>query len=299
MRRAGLTDLTAFLAVAEHRSFRRAAAALAVSPSALSHALRGLEERVGVRLLHRTTRSVGLTEPGRRLLDRVAPAMRTIDEALVEVGEAGERLSGRIRINAMEGGALALLAPAVVHFVEHHPSVEIEIATDVALVDIVAAGFDAGVRLREAVPQDMVAVPIGPSSAFAAVASPGYFAQRPKPTMPADLLAHRCIRFRLASGALFRWDFEKRGLPALVDVPGSLTVDNLTVATEAALQGAGIAWIPWARAVDHVANGRLVRVLEDWSPTFPGLCLYYPGRRHLPKAFTAFVERIRLEADAG
>ncbi|MBC7799766.1 MAG: LysR family transcriptional regulator [Gemmatimonadaceae bacterium] len=295
MRRAGLTDLTAFMAVAEHRSFRAAAIALSVSPSALSHAMRGLEARVGVRLLNRTTRSVALSESGERLLGRLRPAMQTIDEALAELGETSDRLKGRIRINAMENGAMALLRSVVIFFVKNHPDVEIDIVTEGAMVDIVAGGFDAGVRLLEAVPRDMVTVPIGPESGFAAVASPNYLAKGHVPMTPADLLEHRCIRFRFVSGAIYRWEFEKRGQSVAIDPPGSLTLDNMNVVVEAALQGAGIALVWRQQVVDHIAGGRLVRLLEDWTPSFPGLHLYYPKNPHLPKAFTEFLNHLRGE----
>ncbi|TNC47294.1 LysR family transcriptional regulator [Rubellimicrobium rubrum] len=296
MRQAGLAHLVSFLAIAEHGSFRKAAEALGQSPSALSHAVRGLEERLGQRLLNRTTRSLALTDAGRLLLARVGPAMRTIQDAQAELAEASDHLRGRIRINAMESGAMALLRSAVAHFAHHHPEVEIEIVTDTSLVDIVAAGFDAGVRLREAVPLDMVAVPIGPEAAFAVVAAPGYLSVIPPPASPADLARHRGIRLRFPGGVISRWEFERRGEAAVFDPPSGLTLDSLNVVVEAALQELGLAWVPLDLVADHIAAGRLVRMLEEWSPAFPGLCLYYPSQRHHAKALSEFIRRARHES---
>lgn len=293
MRRAGLTDISAFLAVAEHRSFRKAAAALGVSPSALSHAMKNLEHRVGVRLLNRTTRSVVVSDAGRALLERVGPAMDTIDQAITDVAEQGDRVSGRIRISAPEVGAKILLNSTVPWFARHHPAVTVEIEVDDGFVDIVAGGFDAGVRLYEAVPQDMIAVPIAPAVALVAVAAPSYLDSHGAPTTPSELLDHRCVRFRRASGSIYRWEFQKDGQPAIIDVRGPLVLNNMNAVVEAALQGVGIC-LAWSYLVDdHVASGRLTRLLEDWSPAFPGPHLYYPSRKHQPKAFGLFVDHFR------
>ncbi len=296
MRRPGTSDIAAFLAIIEHGSFRRAAIALNLSPSALSHALRGLEERVGVRLLNRTTRSIALTEAGERLLREVGPAMQTIEQAMTGLKESGDELAGRIRISAPEVGVKLLLRSAVTHFAEHHPRVEIEIVTDNAFVDIVAAGFDAGVRLHEAVPQDMIAVPIGPDAGLIAVATKEYLAVRPAPRTPSDLQAHRCIRFRMASGAMYRWEFGNQGHSFAIDPPGTITLNNMNNVVEAALEGVGVGFV-WSYMVDgHIAAGRLEQVLADWSPTYAGPCFYYPSRKNLPRPLTEFITRLRRQS---
>lgn len=293
MRLPGMSDIAAFLAIVDHGSFRRAATALNLSPSTLSHALRGLEARVGVRLLNRTTRSIALTEAGERLLREVGPAMQTIEQALTGLAESGDELAGRIRISAPESSAKLLLRSAVAHFAEHHPRVEIEIVADNAFVDIVAAGFDAGVRLHESVPQDMIAVPIGPDSGLVAVATKDYLAAWPAPRTPPDLQSHRCIRFRMASGAIYRWEFSNQDRSFAIDPPGTITLNNMNNVVEAALEGVGIGFA-WSYLVDeHIAAGRLEQVLANWSPTYAGPCFYYPSRKHLPRALTELITRLR------
>ncbi len=299
MKRAGLFELNAVTAVASHRSFRAAAVELGISPSALSHAIAALEQRMGIRLFNRTTRSVALSEAGERFLARVRPALREIAAAMDDVNAFRDKPAGTLRINTSEGAAQQILTPIVLAFLTRYPDMQVDLATEGRLVDIVAEGFDAGIRLAEAVPRDMIAVPCGPQQRFAVVGSPRYFATRPRPIVPGDLIAHRCIRRRFSSGALFRWEFERRGESLAVDVSGPLTLDNHNLMVEAALNGIGLAWVSeWSIAPDIVA-GRLIRVLEDWTPAYPGLCLYYPGHRHVPAGLRAFIGVVREVASQG
>lgn len=293
MQRAGLFELNAVVAVSTHRSFRRAAAELGMSPSALSHAVATLEQRLGIRLFNRTTRSVSLSEAGERFLARVQPALREIFQAMEIVNEFRDTPAGTLRINMSGAAARGILTPIVLRFLKRYPDMHVDLVTDGRLVDIVAEGFDAGLRMAELVPQDMVSVPCGPQLCFAVVGSPSYFQARPRPLAPSDLIAHNCVRMRLPSGALFRWEFEKRGEEVEVDVKGPLTLDNQDLMIEAALSGIALAKVgDWAVAAD-IAAGRLIRVLEDWTPPFPGLCLYYPGRRHVPAGLRAFIGVVR------
>jgi DNA-binding transcriptional LysR family regulator len=288
-----LTELRAFVLVAQHRSFRHAADVAGVARPTLSHAVRGLEQRLGTRLLHRTTRSVALTEAGERLLARLGPALRDLDDMLGEVGQHAGDIGGSLRINANEGGARWLLRHAVPLLLERHPRVTLELLTEGRLVDIVAEGFDAGVRLREAVPQDMTAVPLGGDTRFVAVAAPAYVARHGAPAEPQDLHAHRCIRQRLPSGKAYRWEFERNHKEVLVEVPGSLTLDRSGLMVEAAADGLGIAFVPEPFAEPLLQQGRLVHLLPDWSPPLPGLCLYYARNRQTPTALRALIEVVR------
>lgn len=293
MQRAGLFELNAVVAVASHRSFRAAAAELGMSPSALSHAVATLEQRLGIRLFNRTTRSVSLSEAGERFLSRLRPALREISEAMESVNEFRDTPAGTLRINASESGASQIMTPIVLEFLKRYPDMHVDLVTEGRLIDIVAEGFDAGVRLAEAVPQDMIAVPCGPEARFAVVGSPSYFQNHARPIAPSDLASHTCIRRRFPSGAIFRWEFKKRGEEVLVDVKGVLTLDNQNLMIEAALSGVGLAYVgDWAVAAD-LAAGRLIRVLEDWAPPFSGLCLYYPGHRHVPAGLRAFIAVVR------
>lgn len=293
MLRAGLTELTAFVAIADRRSFSAAARTLGVSPSALSHAMRGLEARLDVRLFNRTTRSVALTEAGEQLLRRVAPAIADLEDAVNEVASARDRPSGSIRISASESAAKSIVRHVLPDFLAAYPNIHVEFVVDTRLVDIVADGFDAGIRVEEDVPRDMIAVRFGPDMRFAAVASPAYLARHEAPGAPHDLAKHRCIRFRFESGALYRWDLEKHGKGASVDVDGPMTLGNTNLMVEAALAGIGIAWVPDYLVAEHLAAGRLVQVLAQWSPTFAGLCLYYPANRHPPTALRLFAQAVR------
>jgi DNA-binding transcriptional LysR family regulator len=288
-----LPELRAFVIVAQQRSFRRAADLAGVSRSSLSHALRGLERRLGTRLLHRTTRSVALTEAGERLLSRLAPMLREMDDMLGAVGGDGIVVGGALRISANEGGARWLLQNAVPEFLRRHPRVSLELLTDGRLIDIVAEGFDAGVRLREAIPQDMIAVPFGGDTRFIAVAAPAYVAEHGAPDTPRDLQAHRCIRQRLPSGKAYRWEFARDDQEVAIEVPGGLTLDNSALMVEAAVAGLGVAFVPELYARAALDAQRLITLLDDWSPPCPGLCLYYSRNRHPPAALRAFVEVVR------
>lgn len=293
MRSAGLPELNAVVAVATHRSFRAAAAELGMSPSALSHAIAALEQRMGVRLFHRTTRSVSLSEAGEQFLARLRPALREISEAMEAVNQFRDTPAGTLRINTSEGAARMILEPVVLAFLKRYPDMQVDLVTEGRLVDIVADGFDAGIRLAEVVPQDMIAVPCSPDLSFAVVASPSYFQGRTRPLAPGDLLSHDCIRSRMPSGTIYRWEFEKRGEEVAIDVTGSLTLDNHNLMVEAALTGAGVVYTnEWAVAA-HIEAGSLIRVLEDWTPAYPGLRLYYPGHRHVPAGLRAFIAIVR------
>lgn len=295
---AGLSELTAFVAIAEHNSFRAAALRLGVSPSALSHSLRHLEARLNVRLFNRTTRSVALTEAGERLLRRVAPAILDLSEAMHEVASAVNRPSGSIRISAAEAGAKPLIRHVLPGFLAKYPDIHVEFVVDNSFVDIVADGYDAGIRVFDDVPRDMIAVRFGPEMRFAAVANPDYLARHGVPEVPEDLERHQCIRFRFASGTLYRWNLERLGKSVNIDVTGPMTLGNTNLMIEAALSGIGIAWVPSYHATEHIAAGRLVQLLSDWSPTMPGLCFYYPANRHPPAALRLFTEAIREWNDA-
>ncbi|WP_055325202.1 LysR family transcriptional regulator [Ralstonia solanacearum] len=297
MLRAGLSELTAFIAIAEQRNFRAAAGMLGVSPSALSHAMRNLEARLGVRLLNRTTRSVSLTEAGEQLLRRVRPAVADLEDAVNEVASERNRPSGSIRISASESAARPIVRHVLPDFLAAYPDIHVECVVDTRLVDIVADGFDAGIRLLEDVPRDMIAVRFGPDMRFAAVASPAYLSNHAPPQAPHDLAQHRCIRFRFESGALYRWDLEHRGKAAHVNVDGPLTLGNLNLTVEAALAGIGIAWVPENLVAEHIAAGRLVHLLPQWSPSLSGLCLYYPANRHPPTALRLFAQAVREWAE--
>ena len=291
--RPSLSELSALAAVAAHRSFRKAADELQLSPSTLSHVIRALEARVGVRLLHRTTRSVSATEAGQLLVARLTPVLRDLDLALAEVDGFRDRPSGTLRINSAEGPARMLLASVVPTFLARHPEMSLDLVTEGRLVDIVAEGFDAGVRLGEAVPQDMVAVRFGGPVRFVAVASPGYLAGKDAPRTPDDLSRHPCIRFRLRSGRLFRWEFARHGQELAVEVAGPLILDHVELMAEAAAAGLGIAYVPERTADPFVAAGRLLTVLDEWCPRIPGLFLYYPGHRQVPPGLRAFIDVLK------
>jgi DNA-binding transcriptional LysR family regulator len=292
-RRPEIADLTAFAAIAAHRSFRKAADELGVSPSTLSHLMRDLEQRLAVRLLHRTTRSVSPTEAGARLLERLRPVLRDLDLALEEVDSYRRRPGGTVRINSGEIGARLLLDTVIPAFRVAHPEVHVDLVADGTLSDIVAGGFDAGVRLLEAVPEDMIAVPFGGGARFVAVASKAYLSGRTRPKTPDDLKRHECIRFRMPSGKMYRWEFERRGRSIAVDVHGALTLDDVHLMAEAARRGLGVAFVAERVVRRYVAAGELEILLGDWSPEHPGLCLYYPGHRHVPPALRAFVDVLK------
>jgi DNA-binding transcriptional LysR family regulator len=297
MPRAGLSELTAFITIAEQRSFSAAARLLGLSPSALSHTIRNMEARLGLRLFNRTTRSVALTDAGEQLLRRVRPALADLEEAVEDITAAGSRPSGTLRISASEASAKVLVRHVLPAFFETYPDIHVEFVVDTRLVDIVAAGLDAGIRVLEDVPRDMIAVRFGPDMRFAAVASPDYLARHAAPKAPDDLARHRCIRFRFESGALYHWDLSNRGKTASVEVEGPMTLGNINLMVEAALVGIGIAWVPEHQVAEHIAAGRLVHLLPEWSPLFEGLCLYYPANRHPPAALRLFADAVRHWAD--
>lgn len=299
MLRADLPGLTAFIAIAEQRSFSGAARVLGVSSSALSHSMRNLEARLEMRLFNRTTRSVSLTEAGEQLLNGVRPLMNDLANVVNEVTSARISPSGSIRISASESSIRPLIRHVVPEFIARYPNIRIEFVADAALQDIVGDGFDAGIRLIDDVPRDMIAIRFGPDVCFAAVASPDYLQQHPAPQVPQDLKAHRCIRFRFTGGGLFRWEFKQGEQSFSLDVEGSLTMDNLNLMVEAALAGAGIAWVPQSLVAEALQAGRLVRLLEPWSPNYSGLCLYYPANRHPPTALRLFAQAVRDWASRG
>jgi DNA-binding transcriptional LysR family regulator len=296
MKTSGMGVLEAVLAVARHRNFRAAATELGISTSALSHAVAGLESRIGVRLFNRTTRSVSLSEAGAQFVDSVAPALSTIRLAIEQAGSFRDTVSGMLRINTSAGAARQVM-PLLIEFLQRHPEMRLDIVTEGRLIDIVADGFDAGIRLAETVPQDMIAVPFGDAQRFAVVGSPAYFARHKPPRTPGDLLAHRCIRVRMPSGAIYQWEFERHGEAVRIDAKGSLMVDEPGLMQQAARAGLGLAYLSeWNVATDLHA-GTLVRVLEGWTPPFDGLCLYYPGRRHVPAGLRALIDLIREHAN--
>lgn len=296
---ASLNDLHAFAAVARTRHFRRAATELGVSPSALSHALRALETRLDVRLLHRTTRSVAPTEAGERLLARLAPALRDIAEALDAINDYRDSPTGTLRINAPRAACEWVLAPLVARFLQRHPGMRVELVGDDSLVDIVANGFDAGVRFGESLQQDMVAVPVGPPQRFIVVAAPGYLAQRGTPGDPRELHAHACIRVRFPTGKFYHWEFIRADERLEIDVDGPLAVGDMRLMVAAAEQGLGLAYVYAQYAQPALAAGRLVSVLDEWRPPEPGFFLYYPSHRQVPAGLRAFIDLAREAPPAG
>ena len=287
--------LTAFVAVAEERSFTKAAVRLGVSTSALSHAIRGLEEGLGVRLLARTTRSVASTEAGDQLLAHVGPALGDIRTALDGLGRLRERPGGRLRVVVPRLAASLVLLPRLARFTREYPDVVLDVITDSRPVDIVAARFDAGIELGEFIQRDMIAVRVSPDHRAAIVASPAYFKTHPKPRKPQDLLQHRCIGCRHGT-TLYRWEFEKGGKEVTVGVPGPVVLDDVDLMVRATLDGVGVAFTFEEQVAPLLAKRRLVRVLEDWCPPFPGYFLYYPSRRHQPPGLSALIETLRYRA---
>jgi len=292
--RATLTDLVAFVTVARERSFTRAAKKLGVSQSAVSHTIRGLEARLGMRLLTRTTRSVSTTEAGDRLVQSVGPHFEEIEAGVAAVTALGDKPAGAIRITTSLHPAETILWPALVKFLPRYPEVKVEISVDTALTDIAAHRFDAGVRLGEQVAQGMIAVRIGPDLRMAAVASPSYLAKRAAPRTPRDLTEHNCINMRVPTyGGLYAWEFEKNRRELKVRVEGQLTFNDIRQAVEAAQAGFGIAYVFEDQVRSCLKAGRLKRVLEDWCPPFPGYHLYYPSRRYASPAFPLLVDALR------
>ena len=294
MRKRDLTDLQAFLVVARERSFTKAAAKLGVTQSALSHTVRELEERLGVRLLSRTTRSVAPTQAGERLLGTVGPRFEEIEAELGSLSALRDKPAGTIRITAGEHAAQTELWPKLSKLLPQYPDIKLELIVDYGLRDIVTERYDAGVRSGEQIAKDMIAVRIGPDMRTAVVGAPSYFAKRPRPKRPQDLTEHTCINLRLPTyGNVYAWEFEKNGREMKVHVEGQLTFNNLALRIEAAIAGCGIAYLPEDQVRAHIAQGRLVRVLADWCPSYTGYHLYYPSRRQATPAFAVVVDALR------
>jgi len=292
--RDNASDLLAFLAVARERSFTRAAAKLGMSQSALSQIIRGLEDRLGVRLLNRTTRSVAPTLAGERLFQNIAPKFDEMDLALGALSELREKPAGTIRITATEHAAMAILVPALRKILPTYPDISVEVVIDYGLSNIVAEQYDAGIRPGELVARDMIAVRVGPDMRMAVVGAPDYFATRKKPRTPQDLTDHNCLNLRLPRyGNLYAWEFEKNGRELDVRVEGQLVFNGTTPLLDAAVNGFGLGYLPEGQVKQHITSGRLVRVLADWCPPFSGYHLYYPSRRQHSPAFALLVEALK------
>lgn len=292
MHRSGLVELDAVLAVARRGSFRGAAQALGMSTSAVSAAVAALEARLQVRLFNRTTRSVALTESGKRYVERIAPALAEIQSASDEIRSQPETPAGTLRLSAPAESA-RLLMPILVDYLQRHPQMQLELCAERRLIDIVAEGFDAGIRLSESLPQDMVAIPLGPALRMLVAATPAYLAAHGTPTSPEDLQHHACIGLRLSHGGLYRWELERDGEALQLSVPARLVVTEMEAARRATAAGLGLGFLAESHIRDELHQGQLVAVLEQWCPPFPGLCLYYPGHRHVPPALKALIEVIR------
>lgn len=299
MSRPSINDLSAFVAVATHRSFRRAADELGTAPSTLSHAMRALEERIGVRLLNRTTRSVWPTEAGFQLLSRLQSALTSLDEALDSVAAFRGSVAGTVRINAPRLGAVLLVRDVLPLMSERFPDVTVDIVIEGRLIDIVSAGFDAGVRLVGSIPRDMIAVPLAGTMRFLCVASPAYLNRAGVPKTPEDLKHHRCIGHRLPSGKLYRWEFERAGQALTIDSAGSVILDEDDLMVQAAIKGLGIAYVGGPAAASALKAGKLREVLSGWTQTTEGVAVYYPGHRTVPRALRAFLDVVREAGTVG
>ncbi|KQQ69841.1 LysR family transcriptional regulator [Rhizobium sp. Leaf321] len=293
MSRSVLTDLDAVLSIARLGSFRAAALELGMSTTALSNAIAKLEERLGIRLFNRTTRSVSLTDGGKTFVERIGPAMTDIHDAMLAAQSLQDTPTGTLRINAFASAAREVMEPLILTFMRRYPQVHVDLVTEGKLVDIVAAGFDLGLRTVDLVPNDMIVLPLGLDRSNAVVASPDFLRTHGTPTEPADLYRFRCIRARLPNNALFRWRFEKDGNAMQINVQGSITLDEPSLVRIAAQNGVGIGYVMEADVRDDIAAGRLVRILEDWTPSLAPLALYYPGRKNPPAAFSAFIQAAR------
>ena len=299
MERPRLDDLAAFAAVARALSFTRAAAELRVSTSALSHTVKGLEARLGVRLLQRSSRSVSLTAAGDRLLQTLAPALAQIGDALEELDLARDVVSGTVRLTMTRHAYETVVRPVLQDFLSAHHRANVEVLIDYQLRDIVAERLDAGIRLGEKLEQDMIAIQVGPRLRMAVVASPDYLATRDAPETPHRLVDHRCVNYRMmASGQTYDWEFEREGRKLDIKLTGPLTFNEPELMLEAALDGLGVAYIVQAMAQPHIASGRLVHLLQDWTPPFAGYFLYYPSRRQMPPTLSALIEALRRRPGA-
>jgi DNA-binding transcriptional LysR family regulator len=292
MRTSGLSELEAVVAVARRRSFRAAATELNVSTSALSHSVAALETSLGVRLFNRTTRSVSLSEAGAEFIEGIAPALTTIRDAMEQAGSFRDTPAGTLKINTSLGAAKQVM-PLFIAFLRRYPDMRLDIVTEGRRIDIVVEGFDAGIRLAQHVPQEMIAVPFGRPQRFAVVGSPSYFAAYPQPVTPSDLASHRCIQLRSPNGTINPWEFSRRGKKQMVDVQGSITLDEPTLMLEAVREGLGLAYLTEYNIAAELQAGKLQRVLADWTPPFGDLCLYYPGRRNIPAGLRALIDLIR------
>ncbi|MDW6024549.1 LysR family transcriptional regulator [Mesorhizobium sp. BAC0120] len=293
MTRSHLSQLAVLAAVAQNGSFRGAARELGIAPSAVSHAVSNLESSLGVRLLSRTTRSIAPTEAGARLLERLRPALSEIDRALETAIEARDVPAGNLRLTVPRTAAYLVLAPKLGAFAKAYPDIMLDLVIEDRFTDVVAGGFDAGVRLGESLQRDMIAVRIGPAIRGAVVGAPSYFEKMPRPQHPRDLIQHRCLRFRFSSGVIYRWEFEKDGEEIELPVEGPLVVGEDRLIVQAAMDGAGLAFIFEDYVKDAIADGGLLRVLEDWCPPFDGFHVYYPSRRQMRPALRAFVDFFR------
>ncbi|CAI1019767.1 MULTISPECIES: LysR family transcriptional regulator [Serratia] len=286
-------DLSIFLSIAQHLNLSRAAIDLGLTPSALSHSLRVLENRLGVRLFNRTTRSVALTEAGDRLYTRLRPAFRDIDDALEDLNSFRDKPSGSLRITASRQACELVLLPIISPFLQQYPDIRLEIVESDAFVDVVAEGFDAGVRFSNRLDADMVSLEIGPNLRSVVVGSPKFFELHGVPQKPEDLQRIPCIRHRFPSGTIYRWEFERGGITQEIEVNGSLTLGDVSLMLRPAIQGLGLAYVFEDMATRYLAEGSLIQVLADWCPYYPGLHLYYPGRRHVPAPLKAFIDFAR------
>lgn len=293
MHRSGLIELEAVLAVARRGSFRAAAKELGMSTTAISNAVAGLESRLQARLFNRSTRSVALTEVGQRYAQRIAPALAEIHAATEQINSQPEAPAGTLRINTSLGAAQMVLEPLIVEYLHRYPQMKVDIVTESRMIDIVADGFDAGVRLADDVPLDMIAIPVGPDLRMVVVGSPAYFKEYGKPQSPADLMRHECIRLRMSHGGLYRWELERRGKAIQIDAPGRLILDHEQLILQAACAGSGLAFVSEWHASNNLKNRRLLTVLDEWCPSFPGLRLYFPGPRQMPAGLRALIDLIR------
>ncbi|WP_312274562.1 LysR family transcriptional regulator [Pseudescherichia sp.] len=293
MKRPSWNELQAVKTIAEQRSFRRAAEVLGLKRSSLSHTIKGLEATLGVRLFHRTTRSVALTEAGEMLIARLTPLLAEMDELLNDVTASGHQPYGTLRISASDAAIRILLEKVLPTFIQQKPGIEIDLVAQGQLVDIVALGFDAGIRLIEDVPKDMVAIPLSGPLRFVTVASPDYLAWRPKIQHPQDMMQHICLRQRLPGGKRYHWEYQQHEQQLALDVPGSLTLDSSALMVEAAVAGLGIAYVPELYAQPWLASQQLVTLLDDWAIASQGIALYFPQNRHMPVALRLFVDAVK------
>lgn len=293
MKLNSLTELRIVLAVARRRGVRAAAQELGMSSSAVSHAIAALEQRLDARLFNRTTRSIVLTEAGEAFVEEIAPALESLEAAAERIGAVNTRPLGTLRINTFLIGARMVLTPIILEYLRLYPDVQVELVTEGALIDVIGEGFDAGIRIAEAVPPDMIAVPIPFEMRMVVVATPSYLAANPAPLQPEDLTLHSCIRARMTTGRIYHWEFERDGVETSVEPTGPLVIDEAGLMEEATLAGLGLAFLPKALIAPRLESGELVQVLGEWTPAYPGLCLYYPSRRHVPAKLRAMIELIR------